>query len=82
MSKYTINQKNKVFKKLKKINITTEKDILNLKVADLKKMKQTERGNSITNTDLEIIWLMQEEIEKKRLLEFFINEEEENGENN
>lgn len=82
MSKYTINQKNKVFKKLKKINITTEKDILNLKVADLKKMKQTERGNSITNTDLEIIWLMQEAIEKKRLLEFFINEEEENGENN
>ena len=82
MSKYTINQKNKVFKKLKKINITTEKDILNLKVADLKKMKQTERGNSITNTDLEIIWLMQEAIEKKRLLEFFINEEEKNGENN
>lgn len=81
MSKYTINQKNKVFKKLKKINITTEKDILNLKVADLKKMKQTEKGNSITNTDLEIIWLMQEAIEKKRLLEFFINEEEENGEN-
>ena len=82
MSKYTINQKNKVLKKLKKINITTEKDILNLKVADLKKMKQTEKGNSITNTDLEIIWLMQEAIEKKRLLEFFINEEEENGENN
>ena len=82
MSRYTINQKNKVFKKLKKINITTEKDILNLKVADLKKMKQTEKGNSITNTDLEIIWLMQEAIEKKRLLEFFINEEEENGENN
>ena len=82
MSKYTINQKNKLFKKLKKINITTEKDILNLKVADLKKMKQTEKGNSITNTDLEIIWLMQEAIEKKRLLEFFINEEEENGENN
>ena len=45
-------------------------------------MKQTEKGNSITNTDLEIIWLMQEAIEKKRLLEFFINEEEENGENN
>ena len=81
MSKYTINQKNKVFKKLKKINITTEKDILNLKVADLKKLKQTEKGNSITNTDLEIIWLMQEAIEKKRLLGFFINEEEENGEN-
>ena len=82
MSKYTINQKNKVFKKLKKINITTEKDILNLKVADLKKMKKKKKGNSITNTDLEIIWLMQEAIEKKRLLEFFINEEEENGENN
>lgn len=82
MSKYTINQKNKVFKKLKKINITTEKDILNLKVSDLKKLKQTEKGNSITNTDLGIIWLMQEAIEKKRLLEFFINEEEENGENN
>ena len=82
MSKYTINQKNKVFKKLKKINITTEKDILNLKVADLKKLKQTQKGNSITNTDLEIIWLMQEAIEKKRLLEFIINEEEENGENN
>lgn len=73
MTKYTTNQKNKVFKKLKKINIITEKDILNLKVSDLKKLKESEEKININ--DLEIIWLMQQAIENKNLLEFFISDE-------
>lgn len=71
MAKYTANQKSKLFKKLKDINIITEKDILNLKVADLKKLKQAENKISITIADIELIWLMQEAIENKKLLEFF-----------
>ncbi len=75
MIKYTTNKKNKVFKKLKKINITTEKDILNLKVSELKKIKQLEENQNISISDLEIIWLMQEAIENKSLLEFLMNDE-------
>lgn len=70
MAKYTANQKSKLFKKLKDINIVTEKDILNLKVADLKKLKQAENKISITIADIELIWLMQEAIDNKKLLEF------------
>lgn len=75
MAKYTVNQKNKVFKKLNKINITTEKDIMNLKVIELKKLKQLDEKENININDLEIIWLMQEAIEDKNLLKFFINDE-------
>lgn len=72
MAKYTINQKNKVFKKLRSINIITEKDILNLKVSKLKELLDKEK---ITINELEIIWLIQEAIENKTLLEFLINSE-------
>ncbi len=75
MAKYTANQKSKLFKKLKNINIVTEKDILNLKVTDLKKLKQAENKTIITIADIELIWLMQEAIENKKLLEFFTDTE-------
>jgi len=68
MAKITVNQKKKLLKKLRNINILTEKDILNMKVMDLKKIKDTEK---LTINELEIIWLMQEAIEKKSLLDFF-----------
>lgn len=74
MAKYNTNQKNKVFKKLKKINIVTEKDILNLKVSELKKIKQLEENQNLSVSDLEIIWLIQEAIENKNLLEFMLND--------
>ena len=75
MAKYTANQKSKLFKKLKNINIVTEKDILNLKVTDIKKLKQAENKTIITIADIELIWLMQEAIENKKLLEFFTDTE-------
>ena len=71
MAKNTVNQRNKLLKKLKDISIVTEKDILNLKVKDLKKLKQPGNKIEITMADIELIWLMQEAIDNKRLLEFF-----------
>lgn len=74
MSEYTSLQKNKLAQKLKSINITTEKEILNLKVSELKKINEQENINNLNLKDIEIIWLMQEAIENKKLLEFFIEE--------
>lgn len=71
MSKFTATQKNKLLKKLKKIKIVNEKDILNLKVSELKKIKEIE---NINMNDIEIIWLIQEAIEKKSLFDFFVDE--------
>lgn len=68
MSKITAIQKNKLLRKLKNANIVNEKDILNIKVSDLKKIKE---ASNLTMVDIEIIWLMQEAIEKKNLLDFF-----------
>lgn len=68
MSNITTIQKNKLLRKLRNINVLNEKDILNLKVSDLKKIKDNEK---LTLNDIEIIWLMQEAIEKKSLLDFF-----------
>ena len=75
MAEYSSIQKNKLVQKLKSINITNEKDILNLKVAELKKINESENIQNLTIKDIEIIWLMQEAIEKKSLLEFFTNTE-------
>ena len=75
MAEYSSIQKNKLVQKLKSINVTNEKDILNLKVAELKKINATENIQNLTIIDIEIIWLMQEAIEKKNLLEFFTNTE-------
>ena len=68
MSKITAIQKNKLLRKLKNANFVNEKDILNIKVSDLKRIKEE---NNLTMIDIEIIWLMQEAIEKKNLLDFF-----------
>ena len=71
MAEYNSKQKNNLLKKLKSVNITSEKDILNVKVSDLKKINQNEDIANLTIKDIEILWLMQEAIEKKALLEFF-----------
>lgn len=71
MAEYTSMQKNKLVQKLKSINITNEKDILNLKVSELRNINKIEEIPNLTIKDIEIIWLMQEAIEKKNLLEFF-----------
>lgn len=75
MAEFTANQRNKLLKKLKSLNIITEKDILNVKVSDLKKLKEIENIDNLTIKDIEILWLMQEAIEKKSLLEFFADVE-------
>lgn len=75
MAQFTANQKKKLLKKLKSIKVVTEKDILNLKVADLKSLKEVENMENFTMKDIEILWLMQEAIEKKSLLEFFTDME-------
>lgn len=71
MANITTIQKNKLLRKLRNINILNEKDILNLKVYDLKKIKDNDK---LTLNDIEIIWLMQEAIEKKSLLDFFTDQ--------
>ena len=58
MSEINIKQKNKLLKKLKTINILTEKDIQNVKVSDLKKINENE---NISNLSLKKI------IKQKRL---------------
>lgn len=75
MAKISSNQKQKLLNKLKAINITTEKDILNIKLTELKKINETEEIENLTIKDIEIIWLMQDAIEKKTLLDFFTNSE-------
>ncbi len=62
MVTYSINQMKKVIKKLEKINIKTEKEILNIKVLELKKLKEEEKVNS---KDIEIIWEIQDMIQDK-----------------
>ena len=71
MAEYSSMQKNKLVQKLKSINITNEKDILNLKVSELRNINKIEEIPKLTIKDIEIIWLIQEAIEKKNLLEFF-----------
>lgn len=71
MAEYSVKQKNKLLQKLKEINVTTEKDILNLKIIDLKKINEIEKIENITIRDIFIIWQIQEAIENKSLLNFF-----------
>lgn len=62
MATYSVNQMKKVIKKLEKINITTEKEILNLKVLELKKLKEQDK---VSMNDIEIIWEIQDMIQDK-----------------
>ena len=82
MADYTSNEKNKLVQKLRDIGIITEKDILNLKVSELKKINESENIADLTVKDIKIIWIMQEAIENKGLLAFFTNATNEKEENN
>lgn len=62
MATYSVNQMKKVIKKLEKVNITTEKEILNLKVLEVKKLKEQDKVNM---NDIEIIWKIQDMIQDK-----------------
>ena len=62
MSEYNSKQKKNLVKKLKAINITNEKDILNIKVSELKKINQNENISNLTIKDIEMLWIMQEAI--------------------
>lgn len=62
MATYSINQMKKEIKKLEKLNIIGEKAILNVKVLDLKKLKEQEKINM---KDIEIIWEIQDMIQDK-----------------
>ena len=73
MSEYNSKQKKNLLKKLKAINMTNEKDILNMKVAELKKINQNEDILNLTIKDIEMIWIMQEAIENKGLWDFFVD---------
>lgn len=75
MSEYSSKEKSKLAQKLKSINIVNEKDILNVKVSELKKIKNNEGISNLTLKDIKILWLMQEAIENKNLLDFFTNTE-------
>lgn len=73
MARYSRNQRDKSIDKLKHINITNEKDILNVKLSELKKINKIEEIENLTMKDIEVIWQMQDAIESKTLLEFFTN---------
>ena len=73
MSEYNSKQKKNLLKKLKAINMTNEKDILNMKVAELKKVNQNEDILNLTIKDVEMIWIIQEAIENKGLWDFFVD---------
>lgn len=73
MSEYNSKQKKNLLKKLKAINMTNEKDILNMKVAELKKINQNKDILNLTIKDVEMIWIMQEAIENKGLWDFFVD---------
>lgn len=75
MAKYSSNEKKKLAQKLKNINVINEKDILNIKVSDLKKINENENIANLTMKDIQILWLMQEAIENRSLLDFFTNTE-------
>ena len=73
MSEYNSKQKKNLLKKLKAINMTNEKDILNMKVAELIKINQNEDILNLTIKDVEMIWIIQEAIENKGLWDFFVD---------
>lgn len=73
MSENNSKNKKNLLKKLKGINMTNEKDILNMKVSELKKINQNEDIQKLTLKDIETIWIMQEAIENKGLWDFFVD---------
>ena len=62
-----------LIKKLKSIGMANEKDVLNMKVSELKKINQNEDIPNVTLKDIETIWIIQDAIETKGLWNFFID---------
>ena len=52
--------------------MANEKDVLNMKVSELKKINQNEDIPNVTLKDIETIWIIQDAIETKGLWNFFI----------
>ena len=73
MSENSSKNKKNLIKKLKTINMTNEKDVLNMKVSELKKINQNEDIPNVTLKDIETIWIIQDAIETKGLWNFFID---------
>lgn len=73
MSENSSKNKKNLIKKLKTINMTNEKDVLNMKVSELKKINQNEDIPNVTLKDIETIWIIQEAIETKGLWNFLID---------
>ena len=72
MSENSSKKKN-LIKKLKSIGMANEKDVLNMKVSELKKINQNEDIPNVTLKDIETIWIIQDAIETKGLWNFFID---------
>ena len=73
MSENSSKNKKNLIKKLKSINMANEKDVLNMKVSELKKINQNEDIPNVTLKDIETIWIIQEAIETKGLWNFFMD---------
>lgn len=73
MSENSSKNKKNLIKKLKSINMANEKDVLNMKVSELKKINQNEDIQNVTLKDIETIWIIQEAIETKGLWNFFMD---------
>lgn len=73
MPENSSKSKKNLLKKLKSINMTNEKDVLNMKVSELKKINQNEDIPNVTLKDIETIWIIQDAIETKGLWNFFID---------
>ena len=76
MAKITVNQKQKLINRLKKIDIKSEKEILNVKISDLKKLTEIENGKSFSGKDIELLWLIQDAITQKKILDFLSEDSE------
>ena len=74
MARYTSKQKENVARKLQLINIKSDKDVLNMKVSELKKMKAVDAKEIITIRDIEIIWLIQDAIKDGNMFGFLVND--------
>ena len=73
MSENSSKNKKNLIKKLKSISMANEKDVLNMKVSELKKINQNEDIPNVTLKDIETIWIIQDAIETKGLWNFFID---------
>ena len=76
MAKITVNQKQKLINRLKKIDIKSEKEILNVKISDLKKLAEKENGKKFTTKDIELLLLIQDAIINKNVLNFMAEDSE------